>query len=126
MLEYPYPFGDNVPQAGVTSLGLPCECNCHKMPGVLHVMACCQLPIKELRVTPTNIPVVYPFLCGSESRPIGTWLGFPTKEKAEAHKVMMDSKIDTYDMEGGGGWDRATWPSRPQPWVVLPNPEFKA
>ena len=31
-----------LPARGVTTLGLDCECDCHRMAGVYHVMACCQ------------------------------------------------------------------------------------
>lgn len=33
---------EGLPQRGVTSLGIPCECDCHRMAGVYHIMACCQ------------------------------------------------------------------------------------
>ena len=38
----PFRTGQSLPTQGVDSFGEDCRCDCHRIPGVMHIMACCQ------------------------------------------------------------------------------------
>jgi len=63
---------DDIPRAGYTRIGEKCQCECHRQPGVMHVMACCfiQPPKKDLQGTDYDISEIHPN-CGVDIVTVG-------------------------------------------------------
>ena len=70
----------------------------------------------------------YPYLCGSPSNPNGEegWLGYPSLEKAEEHRITMNKLIEIYDENPKNFWDKNFWKTMPQEWVIKENPKFRS
>jgi hypothetical protein len=73
----------------------------------------------------TKGTVVYPWLCGSPSKLASTWLGFETLEAAERHQSSMSVMLESY-FTSGSKWNKLYWATKPEPWIVVPNPEYDA
>jgi hypothetical protein len=66
---------------------------------------------------------IYPYICGSPSKHRDCWLGYQTHEEALEHQRCMEVMLENYD-EPDSKWNKDYWKTKPEPWVVILNPEY--